>query len=32
MKWQPICIDVGYRDYEVGYVQPWSDDPDTFDG
>jgi hypothetical protein len=27
----PVTIGVGFDDYEIGYLKPWSDDPTTFD-
>lgn len=31
MKEIPVTIGVGFNEYEIGYLKPWSDDPTTFD-
>lgn len=28
----PIAIDIDGTPYEIGRLEPWSDDPETFDG
>jgi hypothetical protein len=32
VKQEPITIDVGGTDYEIGHIERWANDPDTFDG
>jgi hypothetical protein len=28
----PVNVTVGGYDYEIGYIKPWGDDPQNFDG